>query len=434
MNEVLKNRKSEIEQELIIMLVGGDDSFEVQSRKKHILKHIVPEMFEEKLYKNIIKAANKLVQEGLPVTFDYFLTNARKTKTLLLLEMASTLEELNNEYITNRNCDYYIQLLQQMFFEEKFSVNSSYEEFKALETLKKKIELKNNVVKISHKANELIADYYNNWEKAVISGWNSLDKRVGAFLGGDFGILAGMPGMGKTCVVLNMIQKMDKRGTKVLLISLEMKLKQLQNRIISGKTQIPSSKIRLFNMTNEEVKRYTHYSDCDEFQESNIVVCDDFEMTLNDIETTIQRVAPDIVFVDYLGLIKSLVRGSEYDQINDISRGLKVLAGKLDVPIIALHQLSREISKREDKEPMLSDLRGSGHLEQDADFVFFVHRPAYFEPKLNPHELKFIIAKSRHTGGNKYFTMSYDGKTQTVTDPAGDTPGVQIELDFDKAV
>lgn len=431
MNDVLKNRKQEIEQELIVMLIGGDESFAVQSRKKHILKHIVPEMFEDKLYKNIIKAANKLAENNMPITFDYFLAKAQKTKTLILMEMAATLQQLNDEYITNTNCDYYIKLLQEIFFDEQFSKKSTYEEFSALEKLKEKIEIKNNVSKISEGADKLIVDYYNNWEKAVLSGWNSLDKRVGAYLGGDFCIIAGAPGAGKTCTMLNLIQKMDKRGSKVLLFSLEMKLPQLQNRIISGRTKIPSSKIRLFNMTTDEVRRYAHYTDSDEFKNSNIVVCDDFDMTLSDIEATIRRIAPDVVFVDYLGLIKPQTRGSEYEQMNEISRGLKKMAGALDIPVFALHQLSREISKRENKEPMMSDLRGSGHLEQDADFVFFVHRPAYFDPTQDPYALKFIIGKSRHTGGNKYFTMSYDAKTQTITDPDGDTPALQTQLDFE---
>lgn len=432
MEEFLKNRKSEIEQEIVVMLVGGDDSFEIQSRKKYILKHIDPVMFDEVLFQNIVKTANKLVDNGYPVTLDYFLSKAKKLKTLKLIEYAVDLQALNAEYITTSTCDYYIKLLHEMYFDEQFSKNSSYEDFKRLETLKKKVELKNNVVKIAHKANELIADYYNNWENAILSGWNSLDKRVGAFLGGDFGIIAGAPGMGKTCTMLNMVQQMDKRDTKVLLFSLEMKLPQLQNRLISAKTQIPSSKFRLFNMTPQEVKRYEAYSDSEELKNSNIVVCDDFEMTLNDIESTIQRTAPDVVFIDYLGLIKSTIRGSEYEQLNDISRGLKMLAGQLNIPIFALHQLSRDIAKRENKEPIMADLRGSGHLEQDADFVFFVHRPAYFDPKLNPKELKFIIGKSRHTGGNKYFRLSYDAKTQTITDFDKDVPRVQYSLDFEK--
>lgn len=183
-------------------------------------------------------------------------------------------------------------------------------------------------------------------------------------------------------------------------------------------------------MTTAEVRKYAAYSDSEEFKSSNIVVCDDFDMTLTDIETTIQRTAPDVVFIDYLGLIKPTVRGSEYEQINEISRGLKKLAGKLEVPVFALHQLSRKIFERANKEPMMSDLRGSGHLEQDADFVFFVHRPAYFDPQLNPYELKFFIGKSRHTGGGKYFTLSYEAKTQTITDPAGDTPEPYQQLDL----
>lgn len=433
METAIKDRKQEIETELAIMLIGGNNKFDVQARKKHILQHITPEMFDDVLCKNIVKAAQKLLKENCPITFDYFLTKAKKTKTLLLLQMADKLNDLKDSFTTNVNCDYYIRLLQELFFDENFSKTSTYEEFKALESLKEKVALKNNVFKISHEADKIISDYYNNWERAVISGWNSLDKRIGAFLGGDFGILAGAPGMGKTCTMLNLVQQMDKRGSKVLLFSLEMKLPQLQNRIISAKTQVPANKIRLFNMTNEEVKRYAYYSDCDDFKSSKIMVCDDFGMTVGDIGAVIQRCAPDIVFVDYLGLITPATKGREYDQLNEISRGLKVLAGDLNVPIIALHQLSRDIAKRENKEPMMSDLRGSGHLEQDADFVFFVHRPAYFDPKLNARELKFIIGKSRHTGGNKYFTLSYDAKTQTITDPDINTPHMQQGIDFEAA-
>ena len=430
MTNFLENKKIEIEQEIVTMLIGGDDSFDVQSRKKYILKHITPEMFTTGLYSVIVKAAKRLADLKMPITLDYFLAKAKQIKTLQLIDNAETLQELNDEYISSVNCVYYVRLLHELYFDAKFAQRLSYEEFKILEGLKKEVEIKNNVVKIAHKANEIISDYYSNWEKAVISGWSSLDKRVGAFLGGDFGILAGAPGMGKTATMLNMIQKMDKRGTKVLLFSLEMKLQQLQNRIISAKTQISSSKIRLFNMTPEEVRRYDAYSDSDEFKNSNITVYDNFTMTLDDIGTVIQRVAPDIVFVDYLGLITPTTKGREYDQMNEISRGLKTLAGDLNIPIIALHQLSREIAKRENKEPMMSDLRGSGHIEQDADFVFFVHRPAYFNPTLNPNELKFIIGKSRHTGGNKYFTLSYDAKTQKITDPAGDTQGSQCGFDI----
>lgn len=430
MNEVLKNRKSEIEQELIVMLIGGDDSFDVQSRKKHILNHIVPEMFDDVLYQNIIKAANKLAKDEFPITLDYFLAKARKAKTVILIEMAARLQELNDEFITNTNCDYYIKLLQEIFFDEQFSKNSTYEEFKTLEKLKEKTELKNNTFQIADGAISIIADYYKNWNKAVLSGWYSLDKRVGAYLPGDFVILAGAPGAGKTCAMLNIIQKMEKRGRKVLLFSLEMKRQQLQNRIISAKTGIASSKIRRFNMESWEVDKYLEYSDSQEFKDSNILVCDDFEMTLADIEAAVRKTAPDVVFIDYLGLIKSTIKGSEYEQMNEISRGLKKLAGNLQVPVFALHQLSRKIFEREKKEPLMSDLRGSGHLEQDADFVFFVHRPAYFDPKEDPRVFKFFIGKSRHTGGGTHFTMSYDAKTQTITDFAGDTPEPYQQLDF----
>ena len=117
------------------MLIGGDDSFSVQSRKKHILNHIVPEMFDDVLHQNIIKAANKLAKDEFPITLDYFLAKARKTKTLILIEMAARLQELNDKFITNTNCDYYLKLLQEIFFDEQFSKNSTYEEFNCRVTL-----------------------------------------------------------------------------------------------------------------------------------------------------------------------------------------------------------------------------------------------------------------------------------------------------------
>ena len=433
MNEIITNRKAEIEEKLVTMLIGGDDSHAVQARKKYILKHVTPEMFSDPLYTNIVKAANKLLKLDYPITLDYFLQKAKKMKTLCLIEQAIRLQQLNDEFITNTNCNYYLKLFHEIYFDEMESKKLSYEDFRYLENLKKKVRIKNHTRKISDGALNIICEYYENMGKAVLSGWYNLDKRVGAYLPGDFIILAGAPGMGKSCAMLNLVQKMDKRGTKVLLFSLEMQLMQLQNRLISAHTGMSASKIRLFNMTAQETDKYVKYADSETFKESKIVVCDDFDMTLNDIESVIQSVGPDVVFIDYLGLITPVTKGSEYEQMNEISRGLKKMAGRQQVPVFALHQLSRKVFERENKEPMLSDLRGSGHLEQDADFIFFVHRPAYYDPKLNPKDLKFFVAKSRHTGGNKYFTLSYDAQTQTITDLGGETPEPYQQLDFNGA-
>ena len=123
----------------------------------------------------------------------------------------------------------------------------------------------------------------------------------------------------------------------------------------------------------------------------------------------------DIIFIDYLGLIKGSGNKSTYDSISDISRELKLTAMEIDKPIVALHSLHRGYADRQDKTPRLSDLRDSGKIEQDADTVCFVHRPAYFEPnKCSDCDLQFLIAKSRHTGGNTRVDLFYDAATQTV--------------------
>lgn len=431
MSDVLTERKREIEQELIVMLIGGDDSESVQMRKKHILRHVTVEMFDDMLSQNIVKAAQRLGEKGHPITLDYFLTKAKQTKTLLLIEEAATVQQLNNEYVTSANCGYYIKLLQEMYFDKNFSKSASYEEFKHLEELKKKVELKNSVSHISDDALQLTADYFTNFETAVMSGYASLDKRIGAFLPGDFIILAGAPGMGKTCFLLNLAMQIGKKGKKVLIFSLEMPKKQLQNRIIAANTKVHSSKMRTFTMTDNDIQRFAHYSDCDDFKSMNIYINDDFDMTVADIQGVIQKEAPDLVFIDYLGLVTSSVKGTEYEQLNQISRDLKKIAKH--VPIVAVHQLSRMKEERKDKTPFLGDLRGSGHLEQNADSVIFVHRPFYYDTSLNPRLMQIIIAKGRHTGGNKRFSMDYEEKIQKITDPCGETPPIQKTLKLEEA-
>ena len=127
------------------------------------------------------------------------------------------------------------------------------------------------------------------------------------------------------------------------------------------------------------------------------------------------RLYSDIVFIDYLGLINGGNNKSTYDRISDISRELKLAAMETNKPFFVLHQLNRAYADRQDKTPRLSDLRDSGKVEQDADTVGFVHRPAYYEPnKCSDFDLQFLIAKSRHTKGNTKVEMFYDERSQTV--------------------
>ena len=146
-----------------------------------------------------------------------------------------------------------------------------------------------------------------------------------------------------------------------------------------------------------------------------IKICAEYNITVDKIRDMAKKSDSDIVFIDYLGLINGNNNKSTYDRISDISRELKLTAMEINKPIVAIHQLHRGYADRQDKTPRLSDLRDSGKIEQDADMVCFVHRPAYFEPnKCSDCDLQFLIAKSRHTGGNTRVDLFYDATTQTV--------------------
>ena len=399
--------QSEFERQIITMLIGGDNNF----RKEHILEHLCQGMFTNSLYRNLYDSISNLYISGKEIN----LVNV--CENLKLDDQKRFAIDLDKEFITNANCNFYLSKLLDNYIERLVIDCKSLEGYKKIEQIKNKFELKQYIKSISDGADKLIPDYYKNWEKALQTGYPSIDRKLGSLLGGDLLILAGAPGMGKTCMMLNLLMNMAKNNKKILLFSLEMKLPQLQNRIISAKTNVPSDKIRKFNMDETEIEKYNNFAVCEEFTVAPIKVCDNFNLTVKKIRSIIFQDNPDIVMIDYLGLIKG-ERNNEYENVSEISRELKVLAGDCNLPFIVLHQLNRASSDRKDKRPQLSDLRGSGKIEQDADFVCFVYRPAYYgENNSSKQELEFLIAKSRHGDGRARVKLCFHGEKQLITDP-----------------
>ena len=133
-------------------------------------------------------------------------------------------------------------------------------------------------------------------------------------------------------------------------------------------------------------------------------------------EEGVSKLNSEIIFIDYLGLLKSQNNGSQYEKITEISMSLKRAAMQLKKPLFVLHQLSRDLKERKDKRPLLSDLRGSGQLEQDADMVLFVHRPAYYDLSLDKSELEIIVAKNRHGESAKILPFAYYAGSQKIAE------------------
>lgn len=210
-----------------------------------------------------------------------------------------------------------------------------------------------------------------------------LDTMTNGLQKSDLIILAARPSMGKTAFALNIVANVAmKSKVPVAMFSLEMSREQLVQRMMCSEAEVDSQRLRSGNMQSKDWEKLINVMN--EFAEASIYIDDTAGCTLTDIRAKCRRLAMEekdlgLVVIDYLQLINSSSSNNDRNQeISAISRGLKILARELNVPIIALSQLSRKVEDRGDKRPMLSDLRDSGAIEQDADIVMFIHREDYY--------------------------------------------------------
>ena len=415
-DDIFLQRQIENERNLLSMMIAGREQ-----KKGHIMEHVCSEMFLDKTNIEIFEmiqdqyklhGAGKIDADNL--INDY---KGKKYKNAVF----EALITLAYEYITDANCDYYINLLQKSWSDRIAKSCTSIEDFKILEEQQKKYELITK--KTLSKLNDLedvvaMGDLYDKRINSVKlkTGFKSVDNLLGNMQGGDFIIMAGATGMGKTCVMLNFATSMAKQGLNVLLFSLEMNKEQLLNRIVSAETGIYANKYRNNSFTDEEAKKYFDYMYSDELNRLNIQTCTEYKITVDRIKNIALSTNCDVIFIDYLGLISSTSsKMSSYERVSEISRELKLLAMELDKPIVCLHQLSRAADARTDKRPLLSDLRDSGKIEQDADSIIFVFRPAYYTPEGNKNEMTIIVAKNRHSSIGSV-DVCYNPYIQKITD------------------
>lgn len=236
----------------------------------------------------------------------------------------------------------------------------------------------------------------------INTGFSDLNRMTGGLNPSDLIIIAARPSMGKTSFALNLVMNAAKKNSKsVLVFSLEMGVQQLQQRFMSMEAGVPLSKIRTGNLDLKEWSRYG--AAIDAVGQYDITIADTPNISVLDIRAIARKIKSkkdlDLIVIDYLQLIRGGGSGGESRQqeVSDISRALKNLARELDVPVIALSQLSRATETRPDKRPMLSDLRDSGAIEQDADIVMFLYRDDYYNPESEDKGLaEVIIGKQRN--------------------------------------
>jgi replicative DNA helicase len=243
----------------------------------------------------------------------------------------------------------------------------------------------------------------------VETGFEDLDRLTTGFHKSDLVVLAARPAMGKTAMALNAIwHASGEKKMPVAIFSLEMSKEQLVQRLISQTTRIPAQALRSGNVKAEDWPKLLR--GVAQVSEAPIWIDDTAGVTLMEMRAKVRRLASQLsaqggqplslVVVDYLQLM--IGQGSRNDnrqqEIAEISRGLKVLARDLDVPVLAIAQLSRAVESRHDKRPMLSDLRDSGAIEQDADMVMFLYRDEYYNPDSDDKGIAEVIVGKHRNG------------------------------------
>ncbi len=248
----------------------------------------------------------------------------------------------------------------------------------------------------------------------ISSGFTELDRRTGGLHGGELVLIAGRPGMGKSSFAVNIAESLSIFDKKtVAVFNLEMPREQIVNRIICSQAYVNLSKIRTGDMTGEDWEKIS--SVVDRVATAPMYIDDTASITVAEIRAKCRRLKQtknlELVVIDYLQLMQSSGRvDNRQQEIAEISRSLKILAKELNVPIIALSQLSRASENRSDKRPMLSDLRESGAIEQDADIVMFLYRDDYYKKDTDEKNIaECIIAKNRN-GETGTFKLGWRGE------------------------
>ena len=239
-----------------------------------------------------------------------------------------------------------------------------------------------------------------------------LDKYIFGLNNSDLILLAARPGMGKTSFAMNIATNVAKRyeSKKIAVFSLEMSKEQLVGRMLSSEAKISSEQMRTGRINRNEWKSIGEAADI--LSRLNIYIDDTAAITVGNMKAKLRRMKNlGLVCIDYLQLMTSNRRiDNRVTEISEITRSLKIMAKELNVPIITLSQLSRGPEQRNDKRPMLSDLRESGSIEQDADIVMFLYRNGYYD-KTDPNQnaCECIVAKNRH-GSTTTVGLVWDGQ------------------------
>lgn len=389
----------------------------------------------------IFEAIKSLYLNNTPVdisSLTTYLINIDKLKEVGGVEY---LNEIVNSVATGANIEYYINLVSEKYTLRKLievatnivskSTNSDINASDTIDEAEKSILDISKFRRTSEfrKIQDVLTKAQNDLEilsksdgrvKGLTTGFGELDSLTEGLHPTQLIIIAARPAVGKTAFALNLALAAAKSTKKnIAIFSLEMPAEQLIMRMISSLGQIDNKKLSTGKLENEDWKRFNEAISI--LADTNVHFHDAGGVTPSEIKAKCRRLATQgeglgLVIIDYLQLIDSSSRysGSRQQEVSEISRSLKTMALELEVPVIALSQLSRSVEKREDKKPVLSDLRESGSIEQDADIVAALHAPDVEVPVGDevPNPIQLIILKHRN-GPTKTIDLLFKKKTST---------------------
>lgn len=397
--------------------------------------------FYEDSHKYIFKAIKELADKAKPIDILTVTEELRKQGTLDLAGGAFYVTKLTNRVSSAANIEYHTHILLQKYIQRqminiageigKKAFEDTTDAFELLDEAERNLfSIKNDTMKKGHiplgdivrKAIKNIESLKNNENQfsGVPSGLTQVDKLTGGWQKSDLIIIAGRPGMGKTAFVVSIARNAAIDFKKpVALFSLEMSSVQLVTRLISSESEISSEKIRRGDLDDMEWEVLSKKTE--KLAEAPIFIDDTPSLSVFDFKAKARRLKSqhniELIIVDYLQLMKGDDKniGNREQEISYISRSLKALAKELDVPVIALAQLSRAAEKRTENRPQLSDLRESGSIEQDADLVGFIYRPEYYHilQDENGNSLQGIgelLIQKHRNGPNDTIRLRYQGE------------------------
>ncbi|MCU9602236.1 replicative DNA helicase [Pallidibacillus thermolactis] len=383
---------------------------------------LIPEDFYRSSHQKIFSAMLKLSDQGKAIDVVTVTEELAATEQLENIGGVSYLMELANAVPTAANVEYYARIVEEKSLLRRLIrtateiAQEGYSREDEVESLLSEAEKK--IMEVSGRKSagsfisikDVLVEAYDNIEKlanrqgditGIPTGFTELDRMTAGFQRNDLIIVAARPSVGKTAFALNIAQNVATKTDEVVAIfSLEMGAEQLVMRMLSSEGNINAQNLRTGDLSDEDWKKLTMAMGS--LSNAQIYIDDTPGIRIAEMRAKCRRLKQErglgMILIDYLQLIQGDGKADNRQQeVSEISRSLKALARELEVPVIALSQLSRSVEQRQDKRPMMSDIRESGSIEQDADIVAFLYRDDYYDKETeNKNIIEIIIAKQRN--------------------------------------